>query len=968
MPDPSSSPKRRILLCSTVNGFTHAAPILELGGVLAARGHEVHFGTNSGQEHWESDYPSITRFHSFGPAMPNVDAEAPYARMIQWRPSHGVGSWNPTAKDTMIEFGVPIAVMWPQMPYLLAPVSYIPAQPGFSRPRRRRLQFGRVSGTRWSCSGRCRTFFIRFRWLLNRTILCLSTRSLDLNRTKTCLHLCKWSDRSWGMSTLHSMKATAFLKSHDKTVYVALGTHIALPEADLMKLLNALVMAIDAGYISGVIWSIGKSARLYFDRSAHVERTHGGRILVGEILNEKHPDIRLYLTQGGSSSANETLFHGTRTLILGFFFDQLANSARLVEAGVGLALDKFDFTTAEISEKVGRIVSDVDESFGRNVERMKRIARVASRRKEVAAGIVEEVIFDHELRSVGGRALRPMHLQTADMRMPVWKARNWDLWLVSVSILAVGCTTYFIGAKYARRLDLGIFRFVSGIPDIAMGISNELIVVRLGNPDVKTLLSACLVFILAYGASKVLKASWNGLTGPLAKIPGPWLNRFTALPWMVAVVRGKAFEQGINYNRKYGDIVRVAPDLVLVSDEKSVNQILVGMDLRKSVLYEKFSQNEDGVTLFTMRDRAQYRTRRRLFSHGFAISYLKGLEPLKMSCIGALEEFIDNQCTRDGGETVIDAWNLMGRLASDIMSATAFGGSFELVKNGEHPIRKKFSESFKRGTIYQLLPFLKYIPFLPKFRDPELAQLISDIIEKRQASTDKLAKPDLLQLLLDTHERNPETLSRIEVFSEMLVFWLAGSETTASTLTFAMMFLLNDPPSYQRLVNEIRGRFPLSNSPVSDDQTTDLPFLHAVLKETMRLAPPATGGLQRQTDEDVILSDHLIPAGTRVTANTTVLHWDEKQWPDAEKFVPERWLSDYKGMAASDKTAYYPFSAGSRNCIGKQFAWTELRLTLVSLLRRYDLCLIPNQSHELVHFTVLHLKAGKYMIGIRPRA
>ncbi|KAK1716495.1 cytochrome P450 [Colletotrichum lupini] len=379
----------------------------------------------------------------------------------------------------------------------------------------------------------------------------------------------------------------------------------------------------------------------------------------------------------------------------------------------------------------------------------------------------------------------------------------------------------------------------------------------------------------------------------MTKIPGPWLNRFTALPWMVAVVRGKAFEKGINYNRRYGDIVRVAPDLVLVSDEKSVHQILVGMDLRKSVLYENFSQNEDGVTLFTMRDRAQYRTRRRLFSHGFSISYLKGLEPLKLSC-----------------ETVIDAWNLMGRLASDIMSATAFGGSFELVKNGEHPIRKKFSESFKRGTIY--------IPFLPKFRDPELAQLISDIIEKRQASTDKLAKPDLLQLLLDTHEKNPETLSRIEVFSEMLVFWLAGSETTASTLTFAMMFLLNDPPSYQKLVNEIRGRFPLSNSPVSDDQTTDLPFLHAVLKETMRLAPPATGGLQRQTDEDVILSDHLIPAGTRVTANTTVLHWDEKQWPDAEKFVPERWLSDYKGTAANERTAYYPFSAGSRNCIGKQ--------------------------------------------------
>lgn len=74
----------------------------------------------------------------------------------------------------------------------------------------------------------------------------------------------------------------AFLESHNKTVNVALGTHIAIPEADLMKLLNGLVMSIDAGYINGVIWSIGKSARLNFDKSTHVERTAVGRISVGE--------------------------------------------------------------------------------------------------------------------------------------------------------------------------------------------------------------------------------------------------------------------------------------------------------------------------------------------------------------------------------------------------------------------------------------------------------------------------------------------------------------------------------------------------------------------------------------------------------------------------------------------------------------------------------------------------------------
>ncbi|KAK1636259.1 hypothetical protein BDP81DRAFT_461564 [Colletotrichum phormii] len=488
MLEPNSSSKRRILLCSTVGGFTHAAPILELGAVLAARGHEVQFGANSGQEHWTSNYPSITRLHSFGPALPDADAEAHYARMIPWRPSDGTGPimeskylfdsyWPDTwfhlreimldpdtkldmiiadffveaaAKDMMIEFGVPIAVMWPQMPYLLAPVSYIPGQPGFQVERH---------GVKHAVPLASKP---------NPLVFVNSFFGLEPAKDLPPLMQVVGPILGDEYSPLDEIYQ-AFLESHDKTVYVALGTHITLPRVELMKLLNGLVMALDAGHINGVIWSIGKSARQNFDRSAQVEGPNGGKILVADILDEKHPDIRvpsfapqrailehpntkLYLTHGGGSSANETLFHGNSTLILGFFFDQLANSARLVEAGVGLAMDKFHFTADEIADKIGRFISDVDGSFGSNAERMERIARVASRRKELAADMAEEVIFDPKLRSAGGRALRPMHLQTANMRMPVWKARNWDLWFVSVSALA-----------HARRLDLGIFRFVWAI-------------------------------------------------------------------------------------------------------------------------------------------------------------------------------------------------------------------------------------------------------------------------------------------------------------------------------------------------------------------------------------------------------------------------------------------------------------------------------------------------------------------------
>ncbi|TDZ13565.1 Cytochrome P450 monooxygenase FUS8 [Colletotrichum spinosum] len=411
---------------------------------------------------------------------------------------------------------------------------------------------------------------------------------------------------------------------------------------------------------------------------------------------------------------------------------------------------------------------------------------------------------------------------------------------------------------------------------------------------------------LTYLVFKLAKVLWIGFAGPLSKVPGPWTARLTALPWLGTVAKGKSFELGIQYNRHYGGIVRIAPDLVLVSDAKAVHEILVEKDLRKSIIYEKFRQDPKVASILTIRDRPVFRARRRLLANGFSTQYLKGLEPQMLGCIQVLEDVLDERCAEGGGETVVNAWNLLGSLTTDIMSETSFGGSFELVKNGEHPLRERFTKALKRSSIYQVLPFMKWI-FGHAFQDPELKRIIDEIITRRkQLSDEKRGKPDLLALLLDTHEQHPEVLNYKEVIAEMFVFLIAGSETSAATMTFALMFLLENPDACQKL--------------------------------------------------------------TRITANTTLLHWSDEQWPDADRFVPERWLSEYKGRAASEKTAWYPFSAGTRTCIGKQFAWNELRLVLVSLLRRYDLSVILDQSQELVNFTVLQLKSARYMVGVKPRA
>ncbi|KAK0662124.1 hypothetical protein QBC41DRAFT_235274, partial [Cercophora samala] len=157
-----------------------------------------------------------------------------------------------------------------------------------------------------------------------------------------------------------------------------------------------------------------------------------------------HPDTILFVTHGGGSSVNEAMYHGVRVLSLGFFFDQLLNGLRIVEAGVGLDLDKATLTRDEIYDKGRQVLMDENGSFARNVERMRHVARVSARKKHYAADLIEEMMFDAKfgLDPNNGK-MRPMHLQTADVRMPIWKAKNLDLMVISGLAIAG-----FAGASY----------------------------------------------------------------------------------------------------------------------------------------------------------------------------------------------------------------------------------------------------------------------------------------------------------------------------------------------------------------------------------------------------------------------------------------------------------------------------------------------------------------------------------------
>ncbi|MEH1126971.1 cytochrome P450 [Micromonospora sp. CPCC 206061] len=167
--------------------------------------------------------------------------------------------------------------------------------------------------------------------------------------------------------------------------------------------------------------------------------------------------------------------------------------------------------------------------------------------------------------------------------------------------------------------------------------------------------------------------------------------------------------------------------------------------------------------------------------------------------------------------------------------------------------------------------------------------------------------------------RDPETgqpLSAEEIRDQVLVFLLAGHETTAGALTFTLYLL---------------GRYPAAQERVAaSGPSGDADLVRAALMEGMRLYPPAYS-TERLADVDTTISGHHVPAGTRVMLSSYVTHRHPEFWPDPDRFDPNR----FTGQHDRPRYAYFPFGGGPRSCIGEHFALLEATVLLRTLLARY---------------------------------
>jgi cytochrome P450 len=198
----------------------------------------------------------------------------------------------------------------------------------------------------------------------------------------------------------------------------------------------------------------------------------------------------------------------------------------------------------------------------------------------------------------------------------------------------------------------------------------------------------------------------------------------------------------------------------------------------------------------------------------------------------------------------------------------------------------------------------------------------------------------------------------------MMTLFLAGHETTAMALTWTWYLLAQHSDVEARLASELAAV--LGRRPPTAADLPNLPFTDMIVREAMRLYPPAAG-FAREPIDDITVGGYVVPKGSVVTVNTFALHRDPRFFGDPERFDPERFTAGWEERIP--RFAYLPFGGGPRVCIGNGFAMMEARLILATIAQQCRLVLEPNQSVQPVQLVTIRPRGGLHMrVELRQRA
>ncbi|XP_074315798.1 geraniol 8-hydroxylase-like [Silene latifolia] len=430
---------------------------------------------------------------------------------------------------------------------------------------------------------------------------------------------------------------------------------------------------------------------------------------------------------------------------------------------------------------------------------------------------------------------------------------------------------------------------------------------------------------------------------------------------------GNLFSVGGSLHRSLAELAKIHGPImflklgqrptVVFSSAAVVKEALQKHDLtfsNRTVIQAVQANNQHENSLIFLPPIQKWRNFRRISSsYIFSARKLDASRSIRENKVKDLKAYIQD-CAKTG--EVVDIGQTGFNVVLNVLSTTLF--SLDLsdpVSELSCSFRKTFrymSEQLGTPNLVDFFPIMKYIDFQGIKRRTgvhakKILDMFNEIIEKRlrdRSLPNCVRCDDVLEALLDMKPGEAEYVEASVIPCLFFDLIVAGTDTTSNTFEWAMAELIHNPNKLEILQVELQKAVGKGNS-VQECHIAELPYLEAIVKETLRLHPPAPIPVPRKVDSDVNMFGYTIPKNAMLLLNVWAIGRDPTTWDDPEKFEPERFIGskvDVKGH----NFELIPFGSGRRICPGMPLAIRIIPLMLASLINGFDWMLEDGVTSE----------------------
>ncbi|XP_041458227.1 cytochrome P450 2U1-like [Lytechinus variegatus] len=397
--------------------------------------------------------------------------------------------------------------------------------------------------------------------------------------------------------------------------------------------------------------------------------------------------------------------------------------------------------------------------------------------------------------------------------------------------------------------------------------------------------------------------------------------------------------------RKYGDIYSVSKGkkiLVIISDPEMVKELFVKQAEittgRDTAPLAHVAFGDEGSIIFE--EGKSWSDMRRFLLLAFR-KFGMGKKTAG-DCVNEEAQILCREFMLAEGKP-FDPFRTINYAVANIIRSITAGQRFDYSNDRFQQMVKLITDVLGAENFYgplEMMPWLYYTPFFRKERNMcnALIDLMKQEVVDHRQTVDIDNPRDVIDMCLAEIDR-AKNAGEETFFDESLLWrtlldiYLAGTETVATTLTWAILYMAGCPDIQEKVCQEIDTVIGSEGTPHYDDRTR-MPYTEATIAELLRIRPIAPLGIPHINTENILYQGYLLPARSIIIMNMVGMHLDPKLWPDPENFDPSRFLRD-DGMTVKRPSWHMPFGAGRRICLGEQLAKVELFLFFTNLLQRF---------------------------------